>query len=165
MRCAFVIVEIADNFGSRVGNRTENHQSQQETEFVLATFTKHAVTGLSQSFVNIISATNMFPPREELRPVMSSHFVAGYAERSQIERSLRELDLSLYKINKDRLRLAVQSSKCRLIASLLASRSHHPRSRSVNRARLDRGGIGQRRRTADARISALAGYPALPRMT
>ena len=64
---------------------------------------------------------------------MSSHFVAGYAERSQIEQSLREHDLSLRKINKDRLRFLVQISNCKLIGRLLASRSHDPRSRSVNR--------------------------------
>jgi hypothetical protein len=52
------------------------------------------------------------------------------AARSQIERKILDHDLSLSKINEDRLRLAVQLAKCKLTGQSLASRRHRPRSRS-----------------------------------
>jgi hypothetical protein len=68
---------------------------------------------------------------------MKSIFLCGEAARSQIEREIRDHDLSLSRINEDRLRLAVQLAKNKLTGQSLASRRHRLRSRSAM--------IGQRR--------------------
>jgi hypothetical protein len=68
---------------------------------------------------------------------MMSIFLSSEVARSQIEREILDHDLSLSKINEDRLRLAVQLAKCKLTGQSLAARRQRPRSRSDM--------IGQRR--------------------
>ncbi len=67
---------------------------------------------------------------------MSSHLDKGYAERSRIERGIREYDFSLKRISEERVRLAARLAECNLIRRLLLARQLAPRIgvRNINRS-------------------------------
>jgi hypothetical protein len=64
---------------------------------------------------------------------MSSYLSAQHAERSQIERRNRGLDLMLLKINEDRLQLSVRLAEFNLYRHALARRKSISAARSSGR--------------------------------
>jgi hypothetical protein len=95
---------------------------------------KEAVSLLSQSCFNKFLSM-------EWDPKMSSSLANGYAERSRIEQEIRQCDLSLLKINGERLRLAAGLAECNLFRQLLARRQHALGTRYRNSARWYDGGV------------------------
>jgi hypothetical protein len=65
-------------------------------------------------------------------PEMNSHLATASSERTRIEQAICGNDRSLFKIDRDRLRLAVRLEEYKLIRRLLGSRPHNSRSRSGN---------------------------------
>ena len=76
---------------------------------------------------------------------MNLNLVNEQVERARIKHAIREHDLSLIKIDEDRLQLFVLLAKCSFMRRLLASGQHTPQARSHNRARSRNGGVRQRR--------------------
>jgi hypothetical protein len=72
---------------------------------------------------------------------MRLHSETGRTKRSRIEQGIRKIDVSLFKINEDRLRPASELAGFKLLRRLMASRSHADRSRSGNRIRWENGGF------------------------
>jgi hypothetical protein len=63
---------------------------------------------------------------------MNAHLATVSSERTRIEQAICGNDRSLFKIHRDRLRLAVRVEEYKLICRLLVSRPHNSRSRSDN---------------------------------
>jgi hypothetical protein len=76
---------------------------------------------------------------------MNLNSVDKQVERSRIKQAIRECDLSLIKIDEDRLQLFALRAKCSFVRRLLASGPHTPQARSYNRARSHSRGVRQRR--------------------
>lgn len=76
---------------------------------------------------------------------MNLNLVNKRVERSRIKQAIRECDLSLIKIDEDRLQLFVLRAKCSFMRRLLASGQHTPQARSYNRARSHNRGVRQRK--------------------
>ena len=82
---------------------------------------------------------------------MGSHLVNGQASRAGIERRLREYNLHLMQIDRNRIRLAVWLAECSSIRRLVASRRSYPgadrpigpprtKAAFVRRVRIPQGG-------------------------
>jgi hypothetical protein len=63
---------------------------------------------------------------------MNSNLANEYAERSRIEQGICECDLSILRINEDRLRLAIGLAECKSFHQLLARRRCTLRTRYRN---------------------------------
>jgi hypothetical protein len=84
--------------------------------------------------------------------IMNSHLANGYAERARIEHGIREHEISLSRIDEERIQLAVRLAECKLIRRLLVTRQHTPRSGSRNLTFSYNRGVRQRRASQEQKV-------------